>query len=441
MPIRKDRGSLAPPVNARVFEGRVAKLHDASDPLIYGPVDHEYRDQSELDRIIDQLPGLKFTLLHPAGLVRDGAEADIIGVVSGARADDGYAVATLVVTNDEALAAIDGGLHELSLGYSCNLDEQRYQRGITLDHLALVPRGRCTTCALRADGDAVACVCRPLGDVHVAVTPVKLDLPVRADCSCQTAPEPGPAVESRHETCACKNYAVLSTDMKDPVMDELKAQLEAALADAAGQKARADQAESDAAIQKSRADQLETDAKVAADNAAKDLDAAQKLIEAEKTRADQAVAEAQTAGDKARTDASAEELKKFDTAVAARVKVLTDANTVLGALDEKSEPADRSAMSNREIKIAIVKHVDGDEIPSDAVDAYVDGMYAGALRRHSKAVGSRVDARTAIAQLRQDGVAALKTTGIAAEKAAQEEMTRRDSTAWMNPAPVTKDQE
>ncbi len=415
--IKTDRGGLAAPVSAKIFEGRVARTHSPEDPLVYGPDDHECRDQAELERIVAQLVGIPVTLLHPNGLIRDGVEARVVGTIVGGRIDVDTAVAQMLITDDEALAAIESGVHELSMGYSCTLDDTRYQRNIALDHVAVVPRGRCgKNCALRAD------------------------------CGCETAPKVH--VES---TCTCNNRAMNhnagnvddstpnSGTAEDIVMDELKEQLAAALADAAAQKARADQADKDRDAQKARADQLETDAKVAADNAAKDLAAAQKLAETETARADQAVAAAQVASEKAHTDAAAEELKKFDAAVATRVKVLTDANTVLGTVDDKGAAVDRSATSNRDIKIAIVKHVDGDEIPTDAVDAYVDGMYEGALRRHAKAVGSRVDARTTIASLRQNGAVLPKLTGIAAEKAAQEAMTRRDSTAWMTN--VTKEQE
>jgi hypothetical protein len=444
---RSDRGGLAAPVSAKIFEGRVGRTHGPGDPLYYGPDDLEYRDQSEVERIAAQLPGLKFTLLHPEGMLKDGSPAKIVGHVIEGRVDGNHAVARILITDDAALAAIEDGMHELSLGYSAKLDGDRYQREITLDHLALVPRARCgASCALRVDsmGESVGeCTCPT----------VKVEVEVK-QCACESEAEveaPEAEMPGMDSACPCKNRAMLYTlpqmtvasantnedlgknQAKEFVMDELKAQLSAALADAAAQKARADQAEADAAEQKIRADLAES-------NARADAASLQTQVDAEKARADAADLAAQAAVEKARADADAAEVAKFDAAVTARVDALTSACAVLGHLDDEGKPVDRSKMSNRDIKIAIIKHVDGDDmIAEDAVEAFVDGMYTGALKRHAQAAGSRADARQAIVQLRSDGAAAVNTTGASAEKAARDAMILRASTAWMTPS--KKDQE
>ncbi len=392
--VRTDRGGLAAPVSAKIFEGRVARTHTPADPLYYGPGKNEYRDQSEVERIVKALPGLKFTNLHPEGFLRDGVEADVIGVVLSARVDGDHAVATILVY-DGGLEAIQDGLHELSLGYACRTDAEGYQRDIDPDHVALVPTARCgPSCALRVD--------------------------------CVSAPVAASA-------CQCKNHAVISELLmadsspntpaaaaKELVMEELQKQLAAALADVAAHTARADQAEKDLAAATVRADVAATAAQIAADNAKADLAKAEALTATEKLRADEAVAS--VAAEKLRADAA--ESDAVSAQVKARVEVLTAAKTVGLEVDNLD------AMSNRDIKAAIVKHVDGNEIDAKAVPAYVDGMFAGALTRFDKAVASRVEVLTTIEESRQVADAAAGIDSQKAEEAARAASAERRKSAF-----------
>lgn len=397
---------LAPPTTARVFEGRVARIHPDGDPLRYTWGD-EYRDTAELQRIVDQLVGKPVTLLHPDGLISDGTVAKVVGKIIGARLDGEYAVATIMITDEAGLAAIeDGQTLELSLGYTSRLDEARHQRDVTVDHLALVPRARCgESCALRADcaADATPCGCREtaLGPVVVDAKPsLKTDVQAAPlECPCKTRAMPHSGLHMADSTT--------NSEAPKASLDELQKALADSIADATAQKLRADQAEALAASEKKRADAAELDAH----NAKKDL-------ESEKANLDAKLAEATAAADKARMDAAG----VLETQVQERVSILTEANKVLGE-------GDRVKQTNREIKIAIVKHVDGDDLDEKKSDDFVNGAYEGALRRHAKSAGSRTDARVAIQQLRTDG-AAMITDPREAERAEMHAANKRTAEAW-----------
>lgn len=197
-------------------------------------------------------------------------------------------------------------------------------------------------------------------------------------------------VQVQPSTGASGAAPVVTLERKDTiVMDELQKKLGEALADAEKHKAK-----KDAAI--ARADKADADLKAASDKIAAlegERDNARKDAEAAKSRADKADADLKsrvdgepaaikTAADKAREDAE----KVVDARVATRVAVMSAANHVLGSRDEKNQPIDRSKMSDREIKIAIVKHVDKVDCDKDAegkprADAYIDAMYDGACGR------------------------------------------------------------
>lgn len=395
--VHHDRTDLAPPVTIRIYEGRVARIHRDGDPLRYSWGD-EYRDDEGLDQIVEQLVGKPVTLLHPEGFVSQGSPAKVVGKIIAARRDGDYAVAKFEITDEEGYRAIQDGTRELSLGYAARRDEKGYQRDIRIDHLAIVPKARCgATCALRADE--------------------------HSECTCENA-----VLESRQEPvqepqveCPCKNHAMpysggMAADSADKTVDELQKKLGEALAEVAAQKARADQADALAASEKKRAEAAELEAH----NAKKDL-------EAEKTRFDAEIKKANDAAEKARQDAAG----VLDSQVAERVALLTEANKVLGATDAEGKTVDRSKMSPRDIKVAIVKHVDGDDLDTSKSDDFVNGAYEGALRRHAKSVTSRADTREAIQQVRQDNAPVTQKSWLDLEREAMAEMNNRSSQAWM----------
>ncbi len=376
---------LAAPIDARIYEGKVARVHTPGDGLRYS-WGEELRDVEELANIVSQLPGKPITLDHPDGLVSDGAQAKVVGEIISARVDGDYAVARLLITDVEALSAIFDGKRDLSLGYQCHLDGNRYQRGIKVDHLALVQRGRCTgsggSCELRGDSTS-GCHC---GGACKRRASGHNDLEMAENNSDSTA-----ARES------------------DTRVDELQKQLAEALADATAQKARADQSEKDrdAALAEKTALEVE------ATNARKDA-------ESEKVRADQAAVDAQASMEKALLDAAS----TVSTQVAAKVALISAAAPILANVD-------LTKMSDREIKVAVIKHVDGDDISAEKPDAYVDGVYEGALKRFARADTSRADAQVAIQQMRNDGIQQEALTGLAAEQKAMDDLRRRKAAAWL----------
>lgn len=388
---RTDRGvSLAAPITGTLYEGKAGSVHDDSDPLVYldGP---EYRTMDEVESIAKQLPGIPFTLLHPEGLIIEGAEADIIGRVVGGRVDNGYAVATIMVTSKRGLDAIEDGTFALSLGYRCYLDGDRFQRKVSVDHLALVPSGRCRSCDLRAD----ACV---HGGNDMKLGTMELEVKVT-----------GLEKLDGLQECTCKNHAMPHNNgesMSDINTDTLTAEIEAL---------------------KNKVTDLEveaTNARRDADKAKADLEASQAEITAAKAEVETAKAAAEEATTKVKADADEFLAKEMDARVNARVALILEASQF--KLD-----GDVTKMSDREIKIAVIKHVDGLEVPAEKPDAFVDGVYHGAVKRGANAAESREAARVTINQSRQDmAAAAAAATGKSAEEVAKENMLRESAEAW-----------
>ncbi len=468
---RKDRhGDLAKPITATVFEGRVARVHGAGDALQYadGP---EYRRADELQRIVDQLPGKPVCLDHPAGLIADGTEAKIIGTITSARVDGDYAVATFLITDEEALKAIKDGTRELSLGYTAVLDADRFQTGITLDHLAIVDGARCgPSCRLRADDltakSRAALPKTEFADPSEGKLPIENEGHVRAAMARFSQTQFGSSAEKKaayHHIlskahsygmdtsgfekehagsmdsatapeCTCTIRAIPYTannpNPSKVIMDELQKQLTDALTAVATQTARANTAETALATEKARADKAELAASEAKKDATADLTA--EKARADKAEADLVAAKAHADAELAKAHADAKAARGAD--VKARIALETAANRVLGAA------TDRADISDRDLKIAIIKHVDDDDVSADAADLYVDGAYDGALKRHAKVAGNRADTRTAIVEMRKD-TALLPVTGVQAEKAAADKVANDLSTAWMTPAKATKVQE
>jgi hypothetical protein len=158
------------------------------------------------------------------------------------------------------------------------------------------------------------------------------------------------------------------------VMDELKKKLDAALAEAAAEKARADANDKKAkdlevqlAAEKTRADKAE---------AARD---------AEKDRADQA--------DKARTDAIA----AAPAQVRARIKLEDTAFRVLGK-DFKVDGADGKPIPDAAIKRAVTEKLIGKALPADATPAYIDVRFDVALEQAGESLAASAELRTAATQ-------------------------------------------
>ena len=254
--------------------------------------------------------------------------------------------------------------------------------------------------------------------------PLASTLPARCDC-CDD-----PDCKN-HASCLAASGMPKYGERDDQLEPEPQVNLEQALAalaatneklGAAHQRAdAADKALADAQaeIDKSKARKTERN------DALAKLATAEAAIAAEKARAD--IAEtAIAAAEKARTDAAGEFVKQ----VAERVKLETVANAILGSSDKDGKAIDRTALSNRDIKCAVVKHVDAVDIAADQHEAYVTARFDSAVERNGKALTSVAAARTTIETGRKDGAADQTKSGHAAEAKATAAMRDEMTSAW-----------
>jgi hypothetical protein len=152
---------------------------------------------------------------------------------------------------------------------------------------------------------------------------------------------------------------------EDKKMEELQKQLTIALQTAAEQRARADTAEVRLAEATSR------------------IDVAEALAIGEKARAD--------AAEKVRNDAAA----GFDAAVSTRVALIATASKVM-------RNDDVSTLSNRAIKIAMIKRIDNITVEDSRSDEFVDALYMSASTRADTASNTLGTLRTGLQDNRQD---------------------------------------
>lgn len=364
---------LAPPrreAGVVVYELVAARTHGDGDPLTYSS-GVEYRDRAELASIAKQLPGSKFLNLHPdpndrEGYVRDGAGANqVIGRVRSARVDGDYVVATVEVTDDRP---IRDGAHEVSLGYDSALDVTRHQRRITVDHLAVVERGRCgPACRLRVDHSHDH---RKTDDS--AAQP--------AGCGSCNVSAPCYTCKGQAQAAAADPVNQENHQMPDPTIhtDEAVRSLASQLASV---QAERDKLAATAEAEKSRADQAEG-----------------KLIEAEKDKSKLAsqVAVAQQAAD---TDAVREQTRRADAAeakVAEFDRVLENKVRERVALERAASvilPSLRmDKLDDRAIMAAVVKHADAEADVSDGVPTgIIQGRFLAITA--ARADGARAQAR------------------------------------------------
>lgn len=425
------RGSLSK-ARPRIFEGVVARTHAPGDALSY-PSGDEHRDGDGLQRIVDQLTGLPVVtaaegdrLGHPDNLLLFGVEHHEIGRVISGKVDGDKAVAQIYIHDQAALQEIEDGTRELSLGYRCVLDGEQYQRDITLDHLSVVPRARCgAVCALRTDSviaPRCGCVASTVPDAKPAVMQVA-DLKVsisldeqskkliadlaQLDAAKTPAPAIEPPIEKQDEVpkapCTCNSHAMKHTT-EESTMDaaEIQKQLDDATAKIGTLQSEITTLKTDA-----------TKAELALTQAQLDLKKATSEIESVKADAQTKVDAAKTEADAAKQARSDEDVKSFHAAIDARVELFEDAAKV-GVEDYK-------AKTNREIKVAIVKKVDDMDIDATRSDEYVDGMHAGAMKRHTKAAESVADVRALIVENRDaipEVADALKAEAVLREKIA-----------------------
>lgn len=116
-------------------------------------------------------------------MIEDYPSANIIGHIVSSRVEGNSAVVEVEISDSVGANAIQSGVRELSVGYRCTLDAARYQRNLKIDHVALVPLGRCgPQCRLDCQGahsdahPSTPCGCQALRTSATA----------RAPCTCTT---------------------------------------------------------------------------------------------------------------------------------------------------------------------------------------------------------------------------------------------------------------
>lgn len=173
MPQRYDRGTFKP--GHRTPEGYLYADALATRTGVFeyrradGTVQRELRPHDEVfdAESLASLGRKPVTLQHPPEPVGPGNISQYGAGAVGERiveAEGGFVQVSLAIHRQDAIAAIDGGLRELSCGYTCELDPtpgewqgRRYdavQRRIRYNHLAIVDTGRAgPEVRLRLDAD------------------------------------------------------------------------------------------------------------------------------------------------------------------------------------------------------------------------------------------------------------------------------------------------
>lgn len=470
---RHDRaGNALAASTPRIFTGRIARIHRPGDALRYRVPRRdgthvwreELRDLAELEKIKKQVVGRPLALRHPpfdprtGGMFMRGAKGKVVGVAVDARLDGEWVEVDYEIHDDAAVEAHKNGISELSLGYICDLDGDGYQRNTIVDHSAMVEQGRCgdscaivrTDCACESDEETFE---EPL----IAAGPVNISTAERADQGC-------PCKGLANSLVVGQSASHMPLDEANAkALDDVQKQLADVTAENAALKARADQAEKAVEEQKTRADHAEKAkeaVEIELDNARKDLkvrtDSAlvSEAVAAEKTRADQAETDrdaqkaradqAEAAIEKVRADEASARADAIEAAVTSKLELISRVapmNLTAKDADGKDQPLNLATTSERDIKIAAVIHVDGDDLTGKSAD-WINGVFEGAMKRYKVGAKSRSDARDAVVQMREQAApkTAQPTNLTAASKKAKDAQRARLSELWKTTSTDKKDQ-
>lgn len=312
-----------------------------------GTIINEFRSPEEVFHAdsVKTLKGVPITNGHPnEGVVNaDNAKDVQIGYTGSVSVEDPFIKAEITITTQDGIRAVQGGRQELSCGYTCELDFTpgmhngiRYdaiQRNIRYNHLAAVDQGRA--------GPSVR---------------LKLD----SEDAVEVVDEKSPKQEEKNMK------KVKLGDKEFECNDDLASAIESHMTSS-----------------KESADKVKKDA----DDAAQ---AAADALKAEKEKADQLQAKVDHLEKEKSTTTQkvdAEEVKK---AVKSRLKLEKVAELVLDA--DTVEKLD--AMSDKDIKVAVIKADRKDFDPADKSDAYIDAAFDLATeatkKKNREDVGSKI---------------------------------------------------
>mgnify|MGYP006266812407 CR=1 FL=1 len=131
-----------------------------SAPISGGPVVISRGEDELFDpAFLESLIGKPVTLQHPADWVTADNYATVaVGtILTATPSEDGrFVVADVIINDARAVAAVQGGIRELSVGYDAEYVEDApgigRQNTLRANHLAIVPRGRCgASCCIDAE--------------------------------------------------------------------------------------------------------------------------------------------------------------------------------------------------------------------------------------------------------------------------------------------------
>lgn len=268
------------------------------------------------------------------------------------RQDGDHVAARLVITDDALIAKMKAGKREVSCGYACDIDNTpgvtpdgvRYdavQRNIRGNHLAVTTHGRVGSARVRMDS------------VLAEITEDDTMADTRTDAFPPAAKKKGPPVAP----AAAPAAAPAPVDPAAPPADPVAAEDPAAEAETTGEAPAADPA-----------------APVAGGSIEARLASA--LGEIAKLIQELTDAKAGAAAATARADAAE---ASFEDRVRGRVELLTVAGPVLGA------EVRLDSLTDREVQLAVVKHVTGVDVSAEKSDDYVAARYDAALERYEAA--------------------------------------------------------
>lgn len=336
MAIRFDKATLKPAIKApdgRVrLDAFVTRTGVFSYMLPDGETRREYRPAREVfdDASLETFATVPVTNDHPPEMVNaQNARQYTVGLTGEqARADGEFVRLPMTVFDAEAIAAMENGKVQVSVGYACDLElvqgtapnGERYdaiQRNIRVNHVALVDEGRAGP-SVRVRLDAAQMVLE------------------------DEKPEPENLTKETDRPDA-QNQAI-TDDPKGSTMteEEMKAKIA----------------------------ELELALKEAQDK----LAGLQGERDALQSQADTA--------DKERNDA----LLNIEPRVRARVALVQQVTPYV--------EGDLSKFSDRALKVAAVKKLDGIDIPQSDSDAYVNGYFAAAITRADAASKAADKVRT-----------------------------------------------
>jgi uncharacterized protein len=351
-------------VDATVCAPGVYTYYDASGKAV-----REYVPPEEIARAdsIASLEDATVTHRHPRSMVDPSTWRDVsIGHARNGRADDGKAVATLVITRGDMQGELGKSLLEVSRGVNVRIDEtpgvtpegeryDRVQRDITYNHIALGPSG------WGRQGSGVSLRLDAAGDE------------LRED-------------EAKEQTMKYTDKNGKVHEFKtDAELQDFVSKLDAAPPFPPKKKGE-EEDEEDEGKKKAKKDALE----------------------AERARADAAERELQ-----ARKDADAK---------AARETLVTKARKVLGA-EYKAD----SAAKDRDIHLAVLAKLQPAVKYDGRADAYVEASFDLAVEAPSTAGGRQDSLAASLYGIKQDGTRADEAPKPAERKDHRGDMIRKDS--------------